>query len=163
MTRLRPDLHPPADPMAPLRWGYNRGLPRVGDAIRGWQPGWSAAWGTRAQLVCAARNRKRVPVRYELFAEWQSVTGPQDQIDRLVASLASDNHTVWLSEARLALTEGRLRPGSNDEMVLFTGELDTQTVTVKANHQSLYGWLHVCAYTPAPVVVTPAERSPDHP
>lgn len=151
MTALRPDRHPPADPRAPLRWGYNQGLPRVGDPIRGWRPGWSAAWGTSAQLMSTARARQHVPVRYyELFAEWQSVAGPQDQIDRLVANLAADNHTVWLSAANLALTDGRLQPGSNDELVLFTGELDTQTVTVKANHRSWYGWLHVCAYTPAP-------------
>lgn len=52
--------------------------------------------------------------------------------------------------ANVALTDGLLRPGSTEEHVLFTGDLDGQTVTAKASHEGWDGWLHVCAYTTPP-------------
>lgn len=136
--------------MAPLYWGYNQGLPRTGSAITGWTPGWSAAWGARAAMLCTVTNGARTNLHYRVVEEWQSTTGPAEKIARLLDSLTADGHKLWLAEANQALADGRLRTGSMDEITLLDGPLGGQHVTIKASHEGWEGWLLVVAYTTRP-------------
>lgn len=140
----------PVDPMAPLYWGYNQGLPRTGNAVTGWTPRWSAAWGARAQLTCTIKSGQRVHAGYRLVAEWQSTTGPEDEVTRLLDSLTAEGHDLWLAEVDRALAQCRLLPGSMDDATLYDGLLNGLHITVKASHEGWEGWLLVVAYTHRP-------------
>lgn len=111
-----------------LGWGYNPGLP-IDPFL--------AAWGCRA-IVKQSGYLDIPPDR-------KSSLGEKTALKQLFAKLDGGLMDKWKTRARELLSDYEMRTSESGEFTL----LSEDGVVVKANTQGSYGYLYVCAATPA--------------